>query len=381
MQQDMGKKQQWAVLVSFLFLVYLFAVASLLKPDTAFSEEENRDLAHMPKISLSNILDGTFEKEYETYLSDQFVFRNGWIGVKTSVERAMGKQEVNDIYFAKDGCLIEKHSGVFATEQAEENLAMLARFVTEQQQRIGADRVKAMIAPNTLVVYEEKLPPFVDGSAQRAYLQKVKDTLPEGTFVDLLPTFAEHAGEYVYYRTDHHWTTRGAWYAYCAWADAMGLSHPGWDGYQRETLSDAFFGTVAAKVNVDVGADTIEAWHPLAQSPYVAMWDGQEHDTLYDRSFLEKRNKYGVFFGGNWGLERIRAQVGNGRRLLVVKDSYANCFAPFAIQDFEEIALIDLRYFHESLREYMEQGQFTDILFLYNAAGFAEDVSLSKLFL
>lgn len=381
MQNTITKKQQWAIIAFFLLLIFGFTAGSLLKPDTAVSEEENRDLAQMPELNWEDVLSGAFEKDYETYLSDQFLFRNGWIGLKTSAERAMGKRDVNDIYFAKDGYLIEKHSGIFSSEQAAQNIALLAEFVKTQADRLGTEHVKAMVAPNALLILEDKLPPFADGSAQREYLETLAAALPEGSTVDPAGALLAHKDEYIYYRTDHHWTTLGAWYAYEAWAEAAGLPHAAQASYRREILSDAFFGTVAAKVNVDVQADTIEAWHPQNESVCTAVWNGQEHGSIYDESFLNGRNKYAVFFGGNWGCTEIRTQAGTGRRLLMVKDSYANCFAPFAMQEFDEISMIDMRYFPQSLKEYIEAGDFTDILFLYNASGFAEDVSLAKLLL
>ena len=152
--------------------------------------------------------------------------------------------------------------------------------------------------------------------------------------------------------------------------------------YQQETLTTEFYGTVEAKVNCETPADTIQAWIPLTEVSYTVSFNHDTQnvkDTLYDESFLKKRDKYAVFFGGNQPLTEIRTQAKTGRRLLVIKDSYANCFVPFAVQDMEQISMIDMRYFNERLSEYIAGNDFTDVLFLYNAAGFAEDVSLAKL--
>lgn len=379
----MTKRQNWILISFFLLLVFGFTIGSLLKPDTAFSEEENRELAQMPRITPEAVLSGEFSRDYETYLTDQFVFRNQWIGAKTLAERAIGKQEVNDIYFAKDDYLIEKHSNTFDTETAQRNITYLASFLESQAERLGGEHVKAMIVPNAVDTLKDKLPPFADSTQEDAYLRKIEEALPDGSFVNLQPVLGAHKEEYIYYRTDHHWTTLGAWYAYEAWCRAAGIPYTPQEDYRRETLSTEFYGTVAAKVNISVPADTIEAWYPLKEVSYTVRQNhGDEtRDTLYEESYLQVRDKYAVFFGGNQPLTEITTANTTGRKLLVIKDSYANCFVPFAVQDFDAISMVDMRYFNEHLSTYIEENEFTDVLVLYNAAGFAEDTSLAKLLL
>lgn len=377
----MTKKQNWVLIIFFLVMIFGFTIASLFKPDTKFSEEENRELAQMPQITLESVLSGEFSGDYETYLTDQFILRNQWIGAKTLTERAIGKQEVNDIYFAADDYLIEKHSDSFHTDTAQRNITYLAAFIESQTERLGEDHVKAMIVPNAVDTLKDKLPPFAESTEEDAYLKQIAAALPEGSLVDLQQVLGSHKEEYIYYRTDHHWTTLGAWYAYEAWCRAAGIAYTPQEAYERETLSTEFYGTVAAKVNIGVPADTIEAWKPLKAVPYTVRHNhGEEkQDTLYDESYLQVRDKYAVFFGGNQPLTEITTENTVGKKLLVIKDSYANCFVPFAVQDFDAIAMVDMRYFNEHLSTYIEENGFTDVLVLYNAAGFAEDTSLAKL--
>lgn len=363
-------------------MVFGFTAGSLLKPDTKFSEEENRELAQMPAVNPEDIFSGKFSKDYETYLTDQFIFRNQWIGAKTMTERAMGKQEVNDIYFAEDNYLIEKHSGTFHTENAQRNITYLSAFLEKQAERLGSGHVMAMIVPNAVDTLKEKLPPFAVSTEEDNYLQKIGETLPQGSFLDLQEVLGGHREEYIYYRTDHHWTTLGAWYAYEAWCRAADIRFTPQEEYRRETLTEDFYGTIAAKVNIRVPADTIEAWKPGKETLYTVSFNHREDEaktSLYDESYLKVRDKYAVFFGGNQPLTEIHTENTSGRKLLVIKDSYANCFVPFAVQDFDEIAMVDMRYFNERLSEYIEANEFTDVLFLYNASGFAEDTSLAKL--
>ncbi|MDO5539730.1 MAG: DHHW family protein [Eubacteriales bacterium] len=378
----MKKKQQWVIIVFFLLMIFGFTFAGLVKPDTDFSEKENRVLAKMPEVDLEDIFDGTFSADYETYLTDQFFFRDSWIGIKTKTERLAGKQEINDIYFADDGYLIEKHTGDFETATAEQNVKTLSAFLEEQVNNYGADHVTAMIAPNAVSILKDKLPPFAVCVQEDEYLDEIVRSLPEGTFLDLRDVLEEHCEEYIYYRTDHHWTTLGARYAYDAWARKTALNALPAQNYEREVLTDIFYGTVEAKVGYPVRADVIERWNPKTEVPYTLSYNHKTEevkDSLYEESSLGTRDKYAVFFGGNQPLTEIKTQAGTGRRLLVIKDSYAHCFVPFAVQDFDEISMIDLRYFNESLKEYMENNDFSDILFLYNASGFAQDSAVVKL--
>ena len=378
----MSKRQNWTVIVLFLIMIFVPTIISLLKPDMGFSEKENRVLAQMPDVNLEDILNGEFSADYETYLSDQFFARNQWISIKTAVERSIGKQESNDIYFAEDGYLIEKHSGVFKNETAQNNISYLRSFLQMQQEKLGSDCVKAIIAPNAVEILKEKLPPFAVSEEEAAYLEQIQQSLPQGSYVDAKAVLESHKEEEIYYRTDHHWKTLGARYVYEAWAEECGLDILPTEEYEIVTLSDEFYGTIEAKVNCQVEGDSIEAYYPKKEAGYTLTYNhgaSESRDSLYDMSYLEGRDKYGVFFGSNQPLIEAKTQADTNRRLLVIKDSYANCFVPCALQDFEEVDMVDLRYFNESLKEFMDAKNYTHVLVLYNASGFAEDTSVIRL--
>lgn len=354
--------------------------ASLLKPDTSFSEKENRVLAQMPDIKISDIINGTFEKNYESYLSDQFFWRDGWIGVKTQAELAEGKTEINDVYFAKDGYLIEKHSGSFDTDTAENNIAYLKKFLETQEKNVGKGHVKAMIVPNAVEILKEKLPAYAVANEEEAYLNRIREQIPEELFFDPQPVLEAHKEEPLYYKTDHHWKTLAARYVYEEWAKSIDLPIVPLSGYQEETLTSDFHGTIDAKVNISVPGDSIERYLPLTEVPYTLTYNhSEEKSSLYDMSYLDGRDKYAVFFGGNQPLIEAKTEAKTDRKLLIIKDSYANCFLSFAMQDFSQIDIVDLRYFNENLGDYIKEKQYTDICVLYNASGFAEDASVAKL--
>ena len=376
----MTKIQNRVLTGVFLVMVFGCTGASLLKPDTSFSEKENRVLAQMPEVKISDIINGTFEKNYESYLSDQFFWRDGWIGVKTQAELAEGKTEINDVYFAKDGYLIEKHSGSFDTDTAENNITYLKKFLETQEKNVGKGHVKAMIVPNAVEILKEKLPAYAVANEEDAYLNRIREQISEELFFDAQPVLEAHKEETLYYKTDHHWKTLAARYVYEEWAKSIDLPIVPLSGYQEETLTSDFHGTIDAKVNISVPGDSIERYLPLTEVPYTLTYNhSEERNSLYDMSYLDGRDKYAVFFGGNQPLIEAKTEAKTDRKLLIIKDSYANCFLSFAMQDFSQIDIVDLRYFNENLGDYIKEKQYTDICVLYNASGFAEDASVAKL--
>lgn len=375
-----NKRQNIAIILLFLFLIFGMTIVNLLTPAKEFSDRENRTLAQMPELSPDSYFSGEFAKDYESYITDQFMFRDQWIGIKTAVERAAFKQESNDIYFAEDGYLIEKHTGSFTSETAERNISYLADFMREMKERYGDGHVKAIVAPNAVDILKDKLPPFASPYDESLYLKKIGEALPEGCWFDSEAVLKEHAEEELYYRTDHHWKTLAAYYVYEAWAKEVGLAPLPLSEYERETVTEKFQGTIEAKVGGDVGYDSIEIFRAKEEPAYSLVYNRKETKTdLYNWDALETKDKYTLYFGGNQPVVEGTIENDSDRRLLVIKDSYAHCFLPFTFHDFSQVDFVDLRYFNESLRAYMEEKDYTDILFLYNASGFAEDPNVARL--
>ncbi len=382
--ETMNRRQSVNIITLFLVLIFGFAAASLIAPKRTFSETENRTLQTMPAPKADEVFSGKFGEKYEQYLSDQFPGRDGWIAVKTGVERAALRQDSKGVYFAADDYLIETHEGVFDTEQARAGIADLSAFLGQLPETCDSGHLTAMVVPNAVDILKDKLPPFAAPYDEEVYLEKIKDSLPDGVWYDAGDVLRRMAGEgeQVYYRTDHHWTTGAAFEVFADWAKGRGLGTFTAEDYNITAVSDTFEGTIAAKVAQTSVQDTIEIYEPVSASPLQVTYNGTEtKDTVYAPDKLETRDQYAVFFGGNNAIveTRIRHSEPKRRSLLVLKDSYAHCFVPFTFSCFDRVDMVDLRYYNQPLEELMEEKQYTDILILYNAAGFAEDVSLAKL--
>lgn len=366
----------------FCVMIFGFAAASMAKPSNGFSETENRVLAQRPQIQTETILNGRFETDYEEYLTDQFPLRDDWIGLKTSIERLLLQTESKDIYFADDNYLIEKHTGTFTSRMAQNNISVLAEFARRYEDQFASGHLSVLIIPNAVEILKEKLPPFAAPGGESDYLNTLKEALPDGVWFDAAQVLRSHETEELYYRTDHHWKTLAAFYVYQAWADKQGYTFPELADYEIQTVTDSFEGTIQSKLGIKTAGDTIELFFPKHAISYTVEKESSIGYSIYDYDALDRKDKYAVYFGGNQPFLQIHAdnrETQSERKILVIKDSYANCFIPFMLEEFQQIDVLDLRYTNEKLSTLIAEGGYTDLLVLYNAAGFAEDLSITKL--
>lgn len=370
--------QPWLTALIFCILIFGFTVVTLIKSPLEFSETENRVLAQKPEINPEAVMNGKFGAEYEEYLTDQFVFRDDWIGLKTSVEKLLLKRESKDIYFAEDGYFIEKHTGCFTTDMARRNITALTQFTEKYNEQFGTGHMTIMVIPNAVDILQDKLPPFAGPGGGMKYLEELAKALPEDVWFDAASILNQHRDEELFYRTDHHWKTLAAFYVYQAWVKEQGYTFPNLGDYKIRTVTDDFQGTVQSKLGIQTAGDTIELFFSQNAGSYVVQKDDSIGYSIYNYAALDTKDKYAVYFGGNEAFLKIRTEKDNGRKILVIKDSYANCFIPFMLEEFQEIDVLDLRYTNERLSNLIEKGGYTDLLILYNVSGFAEDMSVMK---
>lgn len=372
-----------ATIALFVLILAAASVMSVIMPDREFSPTENRMLSQRPRISLQSVMDGKFMNDYESFVSDQFFFRDGWIAFKTWTERLLLlREESKGVYFAKDDYLIESHAGTFDTALAAQNVETLVKFVAEYASRFEQGRFTVMIAPNAVDVHSEKLPRSAPAAKGNSYRDAIASRLPPGTFCDVLPELRARDEEYLYFRTDHHWTMRAAFYAYRAFTRQTGLSATEFSDCTVSVAANGFEGTVSSKIGISPKPDYIEAIVPISAETARMHVDGMDGwYELFDTKKCSEKEKdnYAYFLGGNYPFAQIRTDSEHERRMLVIKDSYANCFVPFLTNNFSEIGILDMRYARQSVRSLIDGGEWTDVIVLYNAAGFAADESIERL--
>lgn len=410
----MSHRHSQSISVIFLFGSFLlsFFLMSVFIPEKTFSEAENRYLAKRPAISWETVKDGSFGRDYERYLSDQFPFRNSFIGAKTLAEEAQFKKEINGVFLGKDGYLMEAlYPEDLDRELYEKNLERLGRFAVTQAETLGKDHVRIMLVPSASQILTDKLPemaaPFGQkqvvselglkltselGPETRSSLEPRSGLEPRSDLSTLLvpvssaleTAWSENPGENarLYYRTDHHWTSYGAFIAYETWMKSLGMTPLSLEDFEVQTVSSTFYGTIHSKLNRAAAADSIRLFIPQSQSNFQVSYDGNEEifNTLYSMDALKTKDQYRIFLDGNHGWTKIRnPDSKSGRSLLIIKDSYAHCFAPFAALHFDQVHMLDLRYYNGRISDFIEEQNITDTLVLYQIPGFLKDVNLVKL--
>ena len=361
----------------FFLLPVIVLVSSIILPDTGFSEKENRILASRPALKLDQIISGGYEKQFETYENDQFPLRDMWITLKATTDRLMGKVEENGVYLGKNGYLMEAFNAPSQTQYDATVNAM-----TSFAQKHSDLKQYALIAPNSVNILKSKLPAFAPADDQNPWIDKLKDSLTSAgvTFIDIRDTFTDHKAEELYYHTDHHWTTLGAYYAYLQAAAVMGIDTSS-DSYDKAPVSQTFKGTLSAKSGFRSGeTDELDVFLPNGDntlSSVVNYVDEQKKSaSFYDTSKLNTRDKYALFFGGNHAQIKISTPTESNNTLLVLKDSYANSFVPFLAQHYRKIIMIDPRYYYGDLEQLLQVENVQEVLYLYNANTFFADTSL-----
>lgn len=367
----------------FLLIIVGFTVVSLITPDKTFSFTENRMLAQMPKFTIKGLFEGEFTTEYENYITDQFFWRDGWINVKTRTELLIGKKDINGVYMGEDGYLLETHDSI-DVKKAYENADKMVDFVKKQADALGSEHVNMMVVPTASSVLGDKLPAFATTFDQKSYIDYMKEEAGE-LFVDVWPALQEnaHGDRDIYYKTDHHWTSYGAYVAYEKWAADKGFAAFGEECFNVNKVADDFLGTIYSKINYSTTED--EMWlYEINQDIKYSVDINMGHkkmDTLFEKEHLTTKDKYSVFLDGNNSIVTIDVEGGreDGDTLLVIKDSYAHCFVPFVANHYKKIVVIDLRYLKLPVAKIIEDYEITDILVLYNAIHFAEDNNFALL--
>ena len=352
-------------------ILLAFTIADFLNEDKLYSEKEKRVLASKPELSKEALLDGSFMEDYESYVTDQFVARDKWIGMKTSVELAMQKQEINGVYLCDDDYFIEKHEEAdFPPELVEEKLALLEPLVEQWD-------AKVMLVPTADNIMKNRLPDYAEYFDQTAFLETVAERVGEDNYIDVYTPLLEHRDEELYYRTDHHWNSLGAYYGYKAWEEAMGYQELNYNPESMKTVSEDFLGTLYSKVNIEVEPDTIEYFPSTDILPKTVTYDMTvKSDSYYEEKHLKTMNQYGFFLDDNHPFIEINTGIDNDRTLFVIKDSYANCMIPLMAAQYEKIYVIDLRYMNGKLFPFMESYEpenGMDMLVLYNCVHFLEE--------
>lgn len=367
----MNKKNASLIqILVFLAFIGAFFVLHLALPDRSFSEQENRALQTAPKFSLSAVTSGRFMSQAEDYVSDQFPFRDGWTTLKARAELLSGKDENNGVYLCESETLIEAYTAPDAAA-LDFNLDAVNTLAAQA----GVPMYFALI-PGASEIWADQLPAGAPNDSQRETIDYAYAYVDAET-VDIAAALSAHAGEPIYYRTDHHWTTLGAYYGYTALAESMGFSPVPLSDYTETVVTEEFYGSVYSASGFSwVAPDRISAYVEQGDAIVTNYPQGVPIEgALYDEGYLAVKDKYSYFYGGNTPLLTI--ETGNeGPKLLILRDSYMDSLSPYLFPHFSEIHILDLRYYMTSLKAYLDEYDFDSVLVCYSVNNFVEDGSV-----
>jgi hypothetical protein len=353
-------------------------ISLILGKQDDFSEEENRSLQ---TLTATQIFNGEIFSHLNAFYSDQFPKRNKFLLLSSVINKLFDSNESNGIIMGKDGYLISRHDYPDLTV-LDKNISSIKNFLEERSS------AQILIAPRTVDVMRSKLPSLFPKDYGICEYEIIKRTLKEEQLINPIELFKRHAdrGEYVYYKTDHHWTTLGAYRAYEQIAHRFDFSPYQQDHFDIQCVSAEFYGTTHSKSLLQkVSADEIYLYrYDGDEKTLIIFPNGSESEkklsSFYDLSIIneDRKDKYKVFLSGNTDLLLIRDQAHDLPKLLLIKDSFANSVIPFLALHYD-IDVIDLRYYKSSVKEYIDENEFDAVLLLYGMDTLATDISCSNI--
>lgn len=376
----MPKKRRpkpFAKLQIALFCVFIgaFTLLYIFLPHKDFSENEKRNLAKFPKASLSSILDGSFEADFETWLSDHVPGRDALVGLHSYYELISGRNGL-------DGVILGKDSQLFAAPEK-----MNAEALTGKCSRINTLAettglpTSVMLIPTSGYMHEDDLPllhaQYHDQEISSIVRSSLSSSIP---FIWPESHFRQLKDVELYYNTDHHLTSRGSYEAYAVYAQSLGLLPMDYSNFDVETVKN-FYGSMYAKAGLwNITPDSVEIWRSKnIENVTVTFDDRDPSDSMFFPEHLLAMDKYPVFLDGNHALVTIDTGRTDGEDLLIVRDSFGHCFAPFAADHFKTITLVDLRYFRRPVSELAKELGSDRILVLYGVDTFLTDTNFAWL--
>lgn len=354
----------------FLGIIFTLTITNIFSPKLSFSENENRVLTPFPSLSLANITGGDFDDQFEAWFADHFFARDTWIQAKASARMDVGAIENNDVYLGKDGRLAGAFTSVNPAALST-NISTVNDFAEET-----GIKLNVMILPGSAYGSAQDLPAGAYNLDEKEMISAIAAEMPEQNFLDLCDELASPED---YFKTDHHWNEKGAYAAYQKICSSVLHTQPQQFTYTK--VADDFKGTMYSKSGAfwTAGEDLYRIDPAVENDITVTMDNGKVMSSLYNDDNLAGKDKYTYYLDGNHGYEKIQTSVNNGKKAVIVKDSYAHILVPYLAQEYSEIDLVDLRYYRDAVSRLITDKDSTDVYVIYSLDEFASDKNLAAL--
>lgn len=353
------------LVLMFVLYIAVFTIGGIVCKDQGFSQMENRELAECPSPTWENIASGDFSDDFETYMSDQIIFKDFLVKLKVTFNRLEGQSLINETFFAGNDMLIRQYNKPY--EQLDTNL----RYINEFAENNRDLKITWLIAPNACYIYEDRLPMYAQSYNQGEVMEHIKKNAAESIEIaDCTDALTDAKEEYIFYRTDHHWTMEGAYIGYKELCKALDIPATPLSDYDISVGSDEFYGTLYSNApTFNQKPDDILLYNNKKGKYKVEYIDtGVTSDSLYNMNNIEIKDKYTVYLDGNHSILRITGNctTSDKGKLLVVKDSYAHSLLPLLADNYSEIIVVDLRYYHDSVSNLARENGIENIVMINN---------------
>lgn len=380
--KNLYKKIMVALFAVFLTGMPILTLVFLSPEEKTFSENENRYLAGFPEYNFESYKNEEFMEGFDDWISDRFFGREDWIVMKNTSNKLLGKTENNGV-FVNNGMMMQKWDG-YDEAVYQKNLDAINGFL----ERHGEIPTYFMLVPNAQEIYKENVPKFAEIGDQKEFIENFYGSLKNITgTIDVYSDLAANKDSYIYYRTDHHWTSYGAYLAYIAAGKELGYEGINLDKFSVEHASDSFKGTLYSRtLDSSVKLDTMDYYTLTDNEPEVKVsvfdeYDSKtgnitfkEYDSMYFREYLDTKDKYSSFLGQNSPIVTVENEnAKSDKSLLIIKDSYAHSIVPFLTKEYKKVTMLDLRYIRTDFQTMARLEDYDGLLFLYNVITFSED--------
>ena len=409
-------------IITLIFLA--IAIIFTIMPRPSYSELEKRELAKFPDFSIEKLTSGTFTNDVSQWFSDSEPFRDELMHLSMTIKKLarieLGEENItfhassnemsaNGSVIAADTIKMDNDStagfdminenakiannGILIIGQGDKVRALMAyggtgsgctgyaEAANKYQETFPNINVYCMLIPTSVEFYcPEKAKKR--SNPQRPTIDNVNAHLKNGVKpVDVYYTLRDHADEDIYLRTDHHWAPLGAYYAAEKFADVAGVPFKALDNYDKHVVR-RFVGSMygySQDIAIKNAPEDFVYYTPKGveyTTTYVDYTTDEEYRITgegkpYKGAFFFKYKDgnggaYCTFMGGDMKLTRVVTSTKNGRRLMILKDSFGNALPGYLFFSFEEIHVIDSRYFIRNMIDYVREHHITDILFANN---------------
>lgn len=342
------KKQHLITVVLFSSILFTGLFGMVFGKKETFSAQENRSLQGYPRFTLERLFSGALSQDTDAFFSDQFPLRDRLVGWKGRMEIAMGKGECNGILLGENGQLARRLGEVFSKGAClrdcdavdEEQVARACEGIKRADAALG-DRLTVLLTGRNIDITASAFSyPNAFGARLLQLLNQELEGIPTVETVPLLRQKFE-SGEEVYFRTDHHWTARGAYYAYVEVMRQFGMTDQilPEERFEKRQVTDSFCGSLWSAGGMKwVCPDRLELWLLGNEAEFLVMADGKPSE-LYSYKWLSRKDCYSVFLDGVHDVITVEKPGEIRPRLLLLKDSFANSLAPFLAQHFDLVLL------------------------------------------